>query len=202
MTGFSLDKALISLHIRSEAKADPPGESIRMITAFTLESALACLTCSIRVSLPSDLPFTPEPLLPLPMPPTALITTILGPPRTSLSCNPSKILSPFLIFLKYSPAAINLPSKYWFLRCVCFIFFIALFFSFFSSSLNSLVSIILFLLGLFMNSFSNVKSAQSFALASFSTTESSSSLAALPNTHLQKLGFFSFLYVFFTILST
>lgn len=35
MTGFSLDRALISLHIKSDASADPPGESTLITTAFT-----------------------------------------------------------------------------------------------------------------------------------------------------------------------
>ena len=34
-TGFSLLSDLISFHIRSDARADPPGESTRITTAFT-----------------------------------------------------------------------------------------------------------------------------------------------------------------------
>ena len=34
-TGFSLLSDLISFHIKSDARADPPGESTRITTAFT-----------------------------------------------------------------------------------------------------------------------------------------------------------------------
>jgi uncharacterized protein YdhG (YjbR/CyaY superfamily) len=48
MTGFSFERALISLHIKSEARADPPGESTLITTAFTDGFSLACLTCQTR----------------------------------------------------------------------------------------------------------------------------------------------------------
>jgi hypothetical protein len=51
MTGFSLERALISLHIKSEARADPPGESTLITTAFTDGFSLACLTCHERQRL-------------------------------------------------------------------------------------------------------------------------------------------------------
>ena len=39
----------------------------------------------MRVSEPNVLPWAPFPLLPVPIPPTALMTTMRGPPRTWLS---------------------------------------------------------------------------------------------------------------------